>query len=103
LQDIATTNFTGAGTNFTYEFPPLSMTLFTFYPGAPVLSAPGIQSGQLQLLLQGQPGTPYEIESSSNLVTWSAVWSNTLSGTSSNINIPVSASPQQFYRAVWQP
>ena len=30
LQDIATTNFPTAGTNFTYSFPPLSLTLFTF-------------------------------------------------------------------------
>jgi alpha-N-arabinofuranosidase len=32
-EDLATTNFPGAGTNFTYNFPPLSLTLFTFAPG----------------------------------------------------------------------
>lgn len=104
LQDIATTNFSGVSSNFSYVFPPLSMTLFTFSPGAPSLSAQSVEAGQLQLLLQGQPNTPYAIESSSNLTTWTAVWSNTLTSGSSNVSIPISAtSAGQFYRAVWQP
>ena len=64
LQDIATTNFPTAGTNFTYSFPPLSLTLFTFAPGPSALSVLGVQPGQVELLLQGQPGTPYVIQSS---------------------------------------
>jgi hypothetical protein len=104
LQDIATTTFSGAGSNFSYVFPPLSLTLFTFSPGSPALSPQSVGAGQLLLLLQGQPNTPYAIESSSNLTTWTTVWSNTLTGGSSNISIPTSAaSSGQFYRAVWQP
>src|SRR5882724_7470048 len=34
-QDIASTNFFGAGANFNYAFPPLSLTLFSFAPVAP--------------------------------------------------------------------
>jgi len=32
LQDIAVTNFSGASSQFTYSFPPYSLTLFTFLP-----------------------------------------------------------------------
>ena len=103
-QDIATTNFPIAGTNFTYSFPPLSLTLFTFEPGSAALSVSGLQSGQVQLLLQGQRGTPYVIQSSPDLMAWTTVATNTLMGSTSNITILVSpGSPQQFYRAVWQP
>ncbi|MGA9780141.1 MAG: hypothetical protein WBS33_17915 [Verrucomicrobiia bacterium] len=104
LQDIATTNFPAAGTNFTYSFPPLSLTLFTFAPGPSVLSALGVQSGQVELLLQGQPGAPYVIQSSTNLTTWAPVSTNTLVGSTLNItNLVSPGSPRQFYRGVWQP
>jgi hypothetical protein len=104
MQDIATTTFSGAASNFSYVFPPLSLTLFTFSPGSPALLAQSVVGGQLQLLLQGQPNTPYAIETSSNLTTWTTVWSNTLTGGSSNVSVPISAtSVGQFYRAVWQP
>ena len=104
LQDIATTNFPTAGTNFSYSFPPLSLTLFTFAPGPSALSVLGVQPGQVQLLLQGQPGTPYVIQSSPDLMTWTSVSTNTLAGSTLNITLPVATgSPHQFYRAVWQP
>ena len=104
LQDIATTNFTAAGTNFSYSFPPLSLTLFTFAPAPSTLSFVGIQPGQVQLLLHGQPNTPYVIQSSPDLTAWTPVSTNTLVGSSLSITIPASAgSPHQFYRAVWQP
>ena len=53
---------------------------------------------------QGQPGTPYVIQSSPDLTTWTSVSTNTLVGSTLNITNPVSAGiPHQFYRAVWQP
>jgi hypothetical protein len=106
LQDIATTNFAAASTNFTYAFPPLSLTLFTFAPALAELSVLQVQPTQVQLQLQGQAGTPYVVQSSTNLnsSTWTPVATNTLSGGTATINIPVSAgTPEQFYRAVWQP
>ncbi len=104
LQDIATTNFPMAGTNFTCSFPPLSLTLFTFAPGPSALSVLGVQPGQVQLLLQGQPGTPYVIQSSADLTAWTPVSTNTLVGSTLSITIPVSlSSPYQFYRGVWRP
>ena len=103
-RDIATTNFPTAGTNFTYSFPPLSLTLFTFEPGSPALSVSGIQLGQMEFLLRGQPGTPYVIQSSPDLTAWISDSTNTLVGSTLNVSIPVSpSSPHQFYRAVWQP
>jgi hypothetical protein len=104
LQDIATTNFPTAGTSFTYSFAPLSLTLFTFAPGPSALSVLGVQPAQVELLLQGQPGTPYVIQSSPDLTAWTPISTNTLVGSSLNVTIPVSTgSPQLFYRAVWQP
>jgi hypothetical protein len=104
LQDIATTNFTTATASFSYTFPPLSLTLFTFEPGPSALSVSSIQPGQLKLFLQGQSGTPYVIQSSPDLTAWSPVSTNLLIGTVTNITIPVSVgSPRAFYRAVWQP
>jgi len=104
LQDIATTNFPAASTNFAYSFPPLSLTLFTFAPGPSVLSALSTQPGQVVLQLQGQSNAPYVIQSSPDLVTWTPVSTNTLVGSSLNItNLISPGSPQLFWRAVWQP
>jgi hypothetical protein len=65
----------------------------------------GAQAGQLELLLAGQPGTPYVIQSAPNLTTaWTSVSTPTLVGSNVSITIPIATNlPQQFYRAVWQP
>jgi hypothetical protein len=103
-QDLATNSYTVTGTNFTGSFPPLSLTLFTLAPTPAVLTQPSLQGGQLQLSLQGQPGAPYVIESSSDLTVWTPVATNTLTGTTVTITVPIStASASEFYRAVWQP
>jgi hypothetical protein len=104
LQDIATANFTAPGTNFSYAFPPLSLTLFTFAPGPSNLSVSSIQPGQLALLLHGQAGTPYVIQSSPDLVSWTPVSTNILTASFLNFDLPISAqTTNQFLRAVWQP
>jgi len=105
LQDIAT-NYLSASSNFTYAFPPLSLTLFTFAPGSSQLAVVQVQPTQVQLQLQGQPGTPYVIQTTTNLSspTWTPVSTNTLAGTTATISIPVSSgTQQQYYRAVWLP
>lgn len=104
LQDIAITNFSPAGPVFTNSFPPLSLTVFTFSPAAPSLKALPAPAGKFAFQLQGQPGTPYVIESSSNLLTWTPVSTNLLTGISTNITNSISAGPgKNFWRAVWQP
>jgi hypothetical protein len=106
-QDLAMTSFPGASAGFSYSFPPLSLTLFTFAPMAPRLAvlAPAPQpGGQLILQLQGQAGVRYAIESSSDLKAWTAVSTNTLAGTLLNLTNPVPAGAAvNFWRAVWQP
>ena len=104
LQDIAVSNYTSASTVFTNSFAPLSMTVFTFSPSAPSLKALAAGGAQFAFQLEGQAGTPYVIQSSSNLVTWTSVSTNMMPGTSLNIsnNIPAGAG-RKFWRAVWQP
>ena len=103
-QDIATNSY-AASSNFSYDFPPLSLTLFTFFPGPSTLSVLQVQPSQVQLKLEGQSGT-YVIQSAPNLTskTWTPVSTNALAGSSATINIPVNpGTPMQFYRAAWQP
>ena len=104
-QDIATNSFGGAASTFSYNFPPLSMTLFSLAPAAPrlaVLSAAG--SGPVVLQLQGQPNVRYFLQSSTDLKTWTAFATNTLVGTSLDLtNPPPVGQVAAFWRALWQP
>ena len=105
LQDIAT-NSAAVSSNFTYVFPPLSLSLFSFAPGPAKLSVEQVQPTSVQLQLQGQSGTPYVIQSSSDLSTkaWMPISTNKLTGSTILVNLPVaSGTPHQYYRAVWQP
>jgi hypothetical protein len=106
-RDLATTNFPAASAGFSYSFPPLSLTLFTFAPTAPrlaVLAPAPKPGGQLILQLQGQAGVRYALESSSDLKAWTAVSTNTLAGSTLNLTNPVPArAAVNFWRAVWQP
>lgn len=101
-QDISTNTFTGAGPNFAYSFAPLSLTLFTLAPAAPKLAVLPAASGEFVFQLQGQAGVPYEIQTSANLSTWTAVATNTL--TSATLEVTNSASmPAAYWRAIWKP
>jgi hypothetical protein len=104
LQDISTTNFPVAGTNFTYSFPPLSLNLFTFAPAAAQLQIPSLSASNLVLQIQGQAGVPYVIQSSPDLVNWSPVSTNLTPGNGLQLTNFISGdSSQQFWRAVWVP
>jgi hypothetical protein len=104
-QDIATNSFTAASTNFTYAFPPYSLTLFTFAPASPTLMTQPIAPGDSFVFqLQGQPGVRYVVQTSTNLTGWIAVSTNTFTGSTLNFTNPVSPGlSAQFWRAVWQP
>ena len=104
LQDLASTNYPTAASNFTYTFAPLSLTLFNFAPRAATLAVQSVQSGQVQLQLTGQPGTPYVIQNSPDLFNWTPVATNNLTATSASVPVPVTpGAAKQFFRAVWQP
>lgn len=101
-QDIATNFFASASTNFTTTFPPYSLTLFTFAPAAPKVQTIAATGGQFIFQLQGQTGVPYQIQISTNLVSWNSNATVTLSGATWNVTNNISAGVK-FWRAVWLP
>jgi alpha-L-arabinofuranosidase len=105
LQDIQLGAFASASGNFNYSFPPYSLTVLSFVPGAPTLAALPLDSnGEFIFQLQGQAGVPYVIQTSTDLIQWSSVATNTLTSSLLNFtNAAVSGPDQQFWRAVWQP
>ncbi len=76
----------------------LSKTVLPFTLSNPVLSAPA----GLRFQLNGQTGVTYTVYSSTDLVNWLPVQSNTLVDTSAEFTVDASSSPQ-FYRAQWAP
>jgi hypothetical protein len=105
-QDIYT-NVTPAASSFTNSFPPYSMTLLTFAPGAPSLSAPvSIQpdGSEFAFQLEGNAGVPYVIQSSTDMMTWTSVSTNFASASLIWVTNSVPpGTPTQFWRSVWQP
>jgi hypothetical protein len=76
----------------------------TFAPAAPALQTLAATSGTYVFQLQGQPGVPYVIQSSPDLVNWSSLTTNTLAASTLNVTNGVNSSmPAQFWRAVWRP
>jgi alpha-L-arabinofuranosidase len=106
-QDIGTNTFTGAGASFSYNFPALSLTLFTFAPAAPTLATlpPAPQSGgQFIFQLRGQAGVRYYVQNSTDLKSWATISTNLLAASTLNFTNPVPVSPAiNFWRAIWQP
>jgi alpha-L-arabinofuranosidase len=104
-QDITTNSISNASGSFTYTFPTYSMTVISLTPPAPgLVLAPPAPAGTVVMQIQGQPNVPYVVESSPDLLSWSAVSTNKLVGYSLNITNPITAgTPQQFWRASWQP
>lgn len=102
--DIAAGPVGGAG-DFTYTFAPYSATVFAFAPSAPALSVSAASSnpGQVSLQLTGQPNTPYVLQTSTNLMTWTPVLTNTIPATGSPITALLNSAGQQYWRAIWQP
>jgi hypothetical protein len=104
-KDITTNSIATAGTNFTYNFPMLSMTLVTLDPAAPRLaSVAAVPEGQFVFQLQGQADVRYVIQTSTNLSAWTSVATNLLSSSTINLtNTILPGTSMQFWRAVWQP
>jgi len=103
--DIAQSNFTAVGTNFTFNFPPYSVTVISLQPGAPRLVPVSMQpDGEFALQLRGEPGATYAIQMSTDLTAWSPMTTNTLTGPTFNFTDSQAANSQQrFYRAIWVP
>jgi hypothetical protein len=106
LQDIATTTFSGAGTNFDYTLAPYSATVLVLSPApATLLAVPtDPAAGQFVFQLQGQTGVPYVIQNSTDLINWTSLSTNTPpTGTMYLTNTVNPSVPTQFWRAVWLP
>ncbi|HYG23146.1 MAG TPA: alpha-L-arabinofuranosidase [Verrucomicrobiae bacterium] len=101
-RDIAVASLTGVGTNFGYNFAPMSLTLFTMAPAAPSVTVSGPSANSLALNVDGQVEVPYRIESSTNLLEWDVSATNVFSGSSIIFTNDPSA-PAVFWRAVWEP
>jgi len=102
-QDIMT-NTSSASAVFSNSFPPYSLTLFTFSPAAPQLVAQPVSGTDFAFTLQGQPNTPYVIQTSGDLSpgSWSPVSTNTTQP-DGTLSVTNTVGDQQFWRAVWQP
>src|ERR1017187_10017224 len=108
--DIGQRVFPVAGTNFSYSFPPYSVTVLALLPAPPpspaqLLPVPAsITASQFVFQLQGQTGVPYVIQTSTNLVTWTSISTNTLLSSPMNItNLLAPSFPMQFWRSVCLP
>ena len=101
---IAQTTLSVSGTNITYAFSPYSATVIALSPGPATLLPVSQSASQFVIQVEGQPGAPYVVQRSTNLVTWVPVSTNTPVGNTITVTNSVLPSvPQQFWRAVWQP
>jgi hypothetical protein len=76
--------------------------LSVYSTAAPTFCGAGCSSnGQFQLSLAGVPGYKYAISTSSNLINWSVLQTNTAPFTFTDTNAP--GCPRRFYRAQYLP
>jgi alpha-N-arabinofuranosidase len=101
-QDIGTNYLAVAGTNITTSFLPYSATLITIPPAAPGLTIESTMNGQSILQVEGQANVQYVLQSSADLLNWTPVMTNKLSGSTWSVT-NAAAAPMQFWRAAWQP
>lgn len=103
--DIAQTNFSAAATNFTANFAPYSASVFSFAPAAARL-VPPVPTGTnaaFSFQCQGQPGATLVIQSSTNLLTWQSVTTNTATNGIFNYTNAAAPASTRFWRALWLP
>jgi hypothetical protein len=102
IEHLSDINF--VGTNFNTTVPAQSIQLFVLPGGNPpdLRSAGMSSSTTFSFWLDGQVGLRYAILSSSNLLNWQAIQTNTPATSSTQISVPVGNSVQ-FYRAQWLP
>ena len=104
--DVVPASLSGAGTNFSYAFPPYSATVLALSPAPATLQVISISpaANQIVLQLRGQVGVPYVIQNSVDLLAWISVGTNMPPGGPLNLtNVLDPSFRQRFWRAVWQP
>jgi hypothetical protein len=104
--DIAQSALFISSANFNYSFPPYSATVMVLSPPPAELRPLSLMrtTGQFVLQIQGQADISYVLQSSTNLINWTSVSTNTLPGGALNItNTVVPSLPQQYWRVIGQP
>ena len=82
----------------------LGLTMVTpLMPAVQGLQIQRLASGSYQLVLNGVPETTYVLEVSSDLMSWTAISTNTASGIPAVFVVEPQVSSRAFYRAVAQP
>lgn len=103
---LATNTMTGMGTNFTFSFPPYSLTLLTLYATAPILTVNGLGSTTvptLNLQLRGKPGATVEVQNSTDLTHWKSILTNRLDVPNGYVSESVVAMPVgTYWRGVYR-
>ncbi len=88
----------------TRTLPPQSVTLLVLPPLPPFsLRAGASSAGQFTLWLDGLAGQKYSLQSSTNLLQWAAISTNTLLSNSFPYSITTTGSAAKFYRGRWTP
>jgi hypothetical protein len=102
IAHLSDLNFTG--NSFTNTVPAQSITLYVLSAGnAAHLRAGTISSSNtFDFWLDAQASQRYIIQSSSNLVNWTPVQTNTLASNSCHV-VAGASGPKRFYRAQWSP
>jgi len=104
LSRIGDTDITGNVLSTTLS--PQSITLFVIPsgipPGPPSLSTAGSTPTDCNLSLTGESGARYVIQETTDFAGWVPVWTNVLSGTTTNISLGAT-NGARFYRAKWAP
>jgi Glycoside hydrolase family 44 len=97
LPDVAYTNAI-----LSLVLPAQSITLFVLPSVCPfrLRAAAGPSSGQLRFWLDGQVGRSYALQSSTDLVHWSYLNTNTLPSNSILYSVVTTNAPEMFYRGL---
>jgi hypothetical protein len=91
---VVATNIAGSATSAS-----AMLTILTASP-AQFQSVTQLPDNSLQLVMAGDPGATYYVQSSTNLVNWTALTNITLTSGASTFNIPVQTNDtQRYFRA----
>jgi hypothetical protein len=101
ITHLADVSFTNSILNDTV--PSQSITLYIVPGVSPFSLTAGANAapGQLTIWLNGQTGLAYALQSSTDLVHWSAVATNTLMSNSFPFLVSTMNTTMQFYRGLW--
>jgi hypothetical protein len=101
IRRLADLSFSSTG--FTNNVPPQSITLYVLAPREvtpPTLRAGAVTPGtSFELWVDGARGRPCVLESTTNLLNWSAIQTNTSTGDPWHVILPSTDPIRTFYRA----